>query len=66
MNISAWFKKNFTRRVLTWVILSGGKKTQILHDTQTANSQFSQNKLEKFTKSTKMEDLKTASHVFLK
>lgn len=42
------------------------KKTQILHDTQTANSQFSQNKFEKFTKSTKMEDLKYASHVFLK
>lgn len=66
MNISAWFKKNFYQAGFNLGNPIRWKKTQILHDTQTANSQFSQNKLEKFTKSTKMEDLKYASHVFLK
>lgn len=66
MNISAWFKKNFYQAGFNLGNPIRWKKTQILHDTQTANSQFSQNKLEKFTKSTQMEDLKTASHVFLK
>lgn len=66
MNISAWFKENFYQAGFNLGNPIRWKKTQILHDTQTANSQFSQNKLEKFTKSKKMEDLKTASHVFLK
>lgn len=66
MNISAWFKKNFYQAGFNLGNPIRWKKTQILHDTQTANSQFSQNKLEKFTNSTKMEDLKTASHVFLR